>query len=315
MKKYLFLLSAILCILSEVPAQINNNLVIFCNDGEKFTLILNGQKYNEIPATSVKVTGLNFKQYQTKVIFENNKLKDLNTTITFYGTGLECLFGLSRKNKKEYQIDKDGNCIKIDPEPVSDKTSDTNIDNTNTNINTNTNTNTDNTTTYTTSPNTSTNNSNNIAIKAGNLNIGLNDKGGIKVGTKDGDINLNSKDKSGNIVIDDGKDGIIINKVAKIGCASPMSSTEFEVIKKNISSQSSDTNKVMVANALLDNNCFMTSQVKEIMQQFPDDKSKLEFAKNAYPHTNDLGNYYQLKSTFKEEENKKELQKFISSQK
>jgi hypothetical protein len=88
-----------------MKAQIVNNLVVFSNEGQPFTLILDGLKENQTPATNVRVVGLDLKAYQVKVIFENKRLKDANTTITFFRTGKECVFGLNRKGKKKHTID------------------------------------------------------------------------------------------------------------------------------------------------------------------------------------------------------------------
>ncbi|MFI5141505.1 MAG: hypothetical protein ACHQII_04030, partial [Bacteroidia bacterium] len=88
-----------------IKAQIVNNLVIFSNEGQPFTLILDGLKENQTPATNVRVVGLDLKAYQVKVIFENKKLKDANTTITFFKTGKECVFGLIKKGKKKHIIE------------------------------------------------------------------------------------------------------------------------------------------------------------------------------------------------------------------
>ncbi|MEO8760764.1 MAG: DUF4476 domain-containing protein [Bacteroidia bacterium] len=88
-----------------VKAQVINNLVVFCNEGERFTLILNGIQENQNPETNVRVVGLDLKVYQVKVIFENKKIKDHNSTITFFRTGKECVFALNKKGKKKHTLD------------------------------------------------------------------------------------------------------------------------------------------------------------------------------------------------------------------
>jgi len=90
---------------TNIKAQIVNNLVIFSNEGQPFTLILDGLKENQTPQTNVRVVGLDLKAYQVKVIYENPKLKDANTTITFFRTGKECVFGLNKKGKKKHTIE------------------------------------------------------------------------------------------------------------------------------------------------------------------------------------------------------------------
>ena len=83
-----------------LKAQVINNLVVFCNEGERFTLILNGLKENQTPQTNVRVEGLDLKVYEVKVIFENKKLKEHTSTLTFYRTGKECVFALNKHGKK-----------------------------------------------------------------------------------------------------------------------------------------------------------------------------------------------------------------------
>jgi hypothetical protein len=109
MKHLCFLILALFFAATLFSQQINN-LVVFCNDGEQFTLILNGARQNETPQTRLKVEGLNLAKYEVKIIFVNKKMKDVNTTLTFFRTGKECEFALnkygSRKHKMEYFTEK-----------------------------------------------------------------------------------------------------------------------------------------------------------------------------------------------------------------
>lgn len=86
-------------------AQVMNNLVVFCNDGEPFTLILNGAQQNQAPLTRIVVQNLTLPEYQVKIIFKNQKLKDTDTRLTFYRTGRECEFALNKKGSKKYTMD------------------------------------------------------------------------------------------------------------------------------------------------------------------------------------------------------------------
>lgn len=104
-RRSLRVLFPLLIIQLMVKAQVINNLVVFCNDGERFTLILNGLKENSRPETNVRVEGLDLKVYEVKVIFENPKLKDVNTTLTFYRTNKECVFALNKKGSKKHTMD------------------------------------------------------------------------------------------------------------------------------------------------------------------------------------------------------------------
>lgn len=105
MKHFLFLFILFFLNYRFVDAQVINNLVVFSNEGEPFTLILDGLKENQTPQTNVRVVGLDLKVYQVKVIFQNHKLKDVNTTLTFFRTGKECVFGLNKKGSKKHTMD------------------------------------------------------------------------------------------------------------------------------------------------------------------------------------------------------------------
>lgn len=80
-------------------------MVVFCNEGEPFTLILNGERINMEPQTRVIAKNLTLKKYQTKVIFKNANIKEANTTITFFSTGFQCEFSLNKKSKRKYKIE------------------------------------------------------------------------------------------------------------------------------------------------------------------------------------------------------------------
>jgi len=318
------LLLFIISVSNAFSQGVINDLVVFCNDGQKFVLIMNGQKYNETPSTNVKVTGLVLKKYEVRVIFDSRKIKDLNTTLTFFNTGKECVFGLNRHGKK-YSMDYISSTdIPGFANPMSTNTTNTT---TSTQVNTNNNstsnstyhptyTNTTNTNTGTYSTNsTSNSNSSGINVHAGAINIGLNENGKINIGTKEGNVNVNAKNPSGSVTVGQGPNSVTLNKAAKVGCNGPMNTLQFEGIKGKISSQTSESSKLIAAKSLLESNCYTTTQVKEVMKMFTDDSTKLDYAKNAYLHTNDLNNYKELKEEFKKEENKDEFLKYVKSMK
>jgi hypothetical protein len=66
-----------------------------------------------------------------------------------------------------------------------------------------------------------------------------------------------------------------------------------------------------VAKQVFNTNCITSAQVKEIMQQFSFENTKLDFAKYAYGHTFDPQNYYQINDAFEFSSSVSELNKFI----
>ena len=99
------------------------------------------------------------------------------------------------------------------------------------------------------------------------------------------------------------------------GCAMPMTNESFSKAKSSISSKSFEDSKMTVAKQVVGSNCLLCSQVKEIMDLFTFEDTKLEFAKFAYKHTFDIGNYYQLNDSFKFESTIDELNEYISNSK
>jgi len=104
MKKILFLI-LFGVFFFQGRAQVVNNLVVFINEAEPFTLIMNGERYNQEAQTRVRVTGLTLKMYKVTILFKNPDLKPVNTTLTFFSTGRECEFVLNKKGKKKHSMD------------------------------------------------------------------------------------------------------------------------------------------------------------------------------------------------------------------
>lgn len=86
-----------------------NNLVIFSQDGNKFTVILNGLRQNEKPETNVKVTGLIASQYKVKIIFENTALGSFDQNLWMMEGGTEVdkkefSYSVEQKKKGDWKL-------------------------------------------------------------------------------------------------------------------------------------------------------------------------------------------------------------------
>ncbi|MBC8487143.1 MAG: DUF4476 domain-containing protein [Bacteroidetes bacterium] len=98
-----------------------------------------------------------------------------------------------------------------------------------------------------------------------------------------------------------------------IGCGFPMSDQNFSDVKYSISLKDFEDARLSIAKQVLKSNCLIVSQVKEIMMLFDFEETKIEFAKDAYFHTYDIGNYYQLNDAFEFELSVEELNEYINS--
>ncbi len=85
------LLAALLLIAGiSLHAQIAHDLTVYSEDGEAFTLLVNGQKVNEAPATSVTAQNINFDYAKVVVQFANDSLPPIerkNLQVATPGTG------------------------------------------------------------------------------------------------------------------------------------------------------------------------------------------------------------------------------------
>ncbi len=85
----------------------------------------------------------------------------------------------------------------------------------------------------------------------------------------------------------------------RVGCNNnPMTPERFSDAKKSITSKSFEDSKLTIAKQIMNANCLLVSQVKEIMGLFTYEDTKLTFAKEAYSHTYNIDDYYQLNDAF-----------------
>ena len=99
-----------------------------------------------------------------------------------------------------------------------------------------------------------------------------------------------------------------------IGCPWPMDQNAFSGALGTINGQSFESNKLQVAKQAFATNCMTSAQVGQIMQLFSFEDSRLDFAKFAYGHTYDLGNYFQINNAFTFSSSVDELNDFIATQ-
>jgi hypothetical protein len=250
---------------------------VFCNDGEPFTLIMNGERYNMEPQTKVRVTGLTLKKYAVKIIFTNPKIKEHTTTLTFFNTGYECEFALNKHGKKRYSMDyftekriegfdainqsEQEESVKGNTPKPSEDTQVHSIPSTNT-VNS-------------APPVTPTNT--------------------VLTGT--GAIPSHNIPKSGR------------------NCYTPLSPKQFDKYKSDILKKTTDDDKKVLAIILIENHCLITEQVKQLVDVFVADNVKLDIAKKAYEITKDNSNYSKLADVFLTTGVKEEFRKFLSIKK
>ncbi|MBP6335381.1 MAG: DUF4476 domain-containing protein, partial [Bacteroidia bacterium] len=97
-----------------------------------------------------------------------------------------------------------------------------------------------------------------------------------------------------------------------IGCPKPMTDENFNLMKLNISENNLEATKLSIAKQVLQENCLLAGQVRELLSLFEFENTKLDFAKFAYTYTYDPGNYYKVNEAFEFESSVDDLNKHIN---
>ncbi len=99
----------------------------------------------------------------------------------------------------------------------------------------------------------------------------------------------------------------------RVGCDWPMSATEFADVKKSIEAKSFEDSKMTLAKQVGSSRCFTVDQVKGLMGLFSFEDSKLDIAKYAYERTYDIDNYYKVNDAFTFETSIDDLNGYIQA--
>lgn len=318
MKRLLLSIFATVTFLT-VNAQ-SSNVILFTEDGEKFTVILNGARQNDTPDTQVKITGLNANTYKLKVIFEDpaNGTMDKNL---FFNEGMETAFNI-KKNKKGEWVLRPISETPVAQAPPSPPTQTVVVYNPNpapaqqtTTVTTTT------TTTGGAAPATGAGVSMGVHVneETGSFNMHVS---GYENGETTTTSSSSMSTTTNTTITSTGTPApspvtpppsYLPGYTGPIGCPVPMSPGEFQNVKGSISSKSFEDSKNTIARQVISSNCLLTSQVKEIMMLFDFETTKLDFAKFAYGYTYDIGNYYQLNDAFDFESSIDDLNSYIQS--
>lgn len=284
MKKNLFLVIMLFPV--AVFSQLTN-LVFFTEQGEKFSLIMNGIRQNDSPETNIMITGLPAPSYKVKIIFEDPKLPPIDKTL-YFQQGTETTYNIKKNNKGEYVIrflnqiplaevlppPSNRHVIVFSTEPPLP------VGNQQTQV----------TSTTITMPGFST--------------------------TSTTSVQTTTVTSQGNVYVED--HGTHENPVyimpgyhGPVGCPHPITELDFRKVKETISARNLEDSKLTIAKQVTASNCLFAAEVKEIMMLFTFETTRLEFAKYAYRYTYDIGNYYVLNDAFKFESSIEDLNEFI----
>lgn len=318
MKQAVFLFALLLMISRAVSAQ-TSNAIIFTENGERFTAILNGVRQNDKPETNVKITGLNAEFYKLKVIFEDPALGEKNLNL-YINTGSETSYSLRKNNKGEYVLRLVSE-VPVAQAPASAPSQRVVVYNSNPAAAPQGNTVTTQQTTTTT---TTHGNPDNVNV---NMGFNMNENGGgisIQASGMDMDeqtsvthttttYSTTTTTTSSTPPVQEQPVSYVAGYTGPVGCPVPMAPNEFHEIRASISSKTFEDTRMTIAKQVINDRCIIASQVKEIMLLFTFEDNRLEFAKYAYDKTYDVGNYYKVNDAFTFESSTDELNQYINS--
>jgi len=93
----------------------------------------------------------------------------------------------------------------------------------------------------------------------------------------------------------------------------PADATQYANVKKALSGEYNEEERLNLAKVVLKNNWFTTVQLKELAQTFYNEDKKLRFTKLAYDFCSDKGNYFTIAEIFYNSGYKKELIDYLGS--
>lgn len=306
MKQILLLAVALLQVsqtFAQRPGQFGH-LTIFSEDGDRFTLVLNGEQINDTPQTNLRVEDLTQPYYNAKIIFEDATKQSISKNNLMIadadGVFMDVTYKIKRdrnnasKMKMNFfsMIDVDPGFlppanVKVihygqpAPPPVAMGTV------------------TQTTTTTTT----------------GGVNAGVNVGGiGVNISIQDPDLQVTHTQTTTTTSSHQETHGGPSHGPSR-GCRNQyaMSPGNFSSALATVRNQKFDDTRLKTAKQIVSSNCLNANQIAEICRVFAFEDSKLDFAKAAFTSCTEPNNYFKVNDVFEFSTSVDELTQWISS--
>lgn len=303
MKKIVLLLTLTFPVL--LFAQRTANLTIFSEDGDRFTLVLNGEKQNDKPQTNIRVEELPQPYYSAKIIFADSSLPAITKNLQVTDVDNKMMDVTYRLKKDKAGKVKLGMYSSIEVQPDFVAPSNVYVHH----YGQSGGTGGIRETTTTTSTSNTMNAS--VSVPGVSMNVTINDPDVTTTTTtttttshSSHSSHSSSSNHNSNEDHDNDNDA----------CYRAMNSSDFMAAKKSIQDASFENTKLSTAKSIAAANCLSADQVASLCGLFNFEDSKLEFAKYAYKRTVDKKNYFKVSSVFSFDSSKEELSKFTSGE-
>lgn len=146
-----------------------------------------------------------------------------------------------------------------------------------------------------------------------NVNMNINLGGGVNAAYSETTTTSTTVQSTGGAPVPQQNVYVLPGYSGPTGCPWPMSEAEFSQAKNSIKSKSFEDSKLTMAKQIFNHNCLLSSQVRDMINLFDFEATKLEFAKYAYGRTFDIGNYYKVNDAFEFESSISDLNNYINS--
>jgi hypothetical protein len=322
-----------------------STITVFSQEGERFYVIVNGARQNDVPATNVSVTDLDKPNYLVKIIFEDQSISSLNQNVyllDYDEKRANVTYNLKRDRKKkmkmslnsfDYDISKTKGAAIVKYHEVENPILQVNVPNTKLESTTTKNTALQNGKVDKTSVdvnmlgigiNTS------VEESADNMNVNIN-IGGLNTAVKTtttstASTSINDLQHAQTKAVEPVKTSVAVKTVqpktqqdtfdsvkSSKECKITMANADFQKAKTSIEKQSFAESKLKVAQQITTANCLSAAQIAEVMNLFSFEGNKLDYAKFAYTRCVDKNNYYQINELFSFSSSTDELIEYIES--
>ncbi|TVQ83378.1 MAG: DUF4476 domain-containing protein [Bacteroidetes bacterium] len=335
MKKLFLLLSLMLLLALQSFAQ--SSFTVFSEDGHRFWLIVNGIRQNDSPVHRVEVTGLSEPRYRIKIIFEDERIPEIDQSITvrdmLEDSDAHTTYRIRKHRRRDEYV-----LSMVSWEEVSAPVAQTNTYSAPLHTNE---------TKVETKPAVAEHEQHKVSVSANvneaavnqnisaagaSVDISITEGGqrtgiSLEIDIPEGMEWEESVEYSQEISVHETRTKpeqihkqVHAERVAlpgysgPVGCPVPMSDTDFARALQAVKNQTFEDDKLSTAKQVARNNCLLVSQVKAVIEVFTFEDSKLEFAKFAYSRTLDYGRYYELNDAFTFSSSVEELNKFVERQ-
>jgi len=306
MKQTILLPFCLLLFSASLIAQPVGHLTVFSDEGDKFFLILNGERQNKEAQTNIRIEDLSQPQYSAKIIFEDQSLGELSKNLYIADENMT-LMDVTYKIKRDKAMKPKLGAMPFSAIPVrqgfvapsnvyvvrygapvaavAPVASGTTVTQT--------------TTTTTGVPNTV---GANVNINGMNMNMGISITDPTMMETTHTTTHTTTTST-----------GAPTRDIQPAGCANayPMSAGDFSSALATVKNQGFDETRLKTAKQIASSNCLNTSQITQICNEFGFEESKLDFAKFAYEYCSEQKNYFKLNNIFGFSSSVDELTEYI----